>query len=141
VQYAALKDKADKQEPLPSFRIRGAKLTFNLDATYTVVQTQLTRNVVGLVPGSDPRLKDTYLVYGAHYDHMGFSLVDTPARGRAGETAAPAQAASIGSSSADDDGSGSVALLAIASVSAGPRPKRSIRLVWFTGEERGLGSR
>ena len=146
VQYAALKDKADKQEPLPSFRIRGAKLTFNLDATYTVVQTQLTRNVVGIVSGSDPKLKDTYLVYGAHYDHMGFSQVDTPARGRAGDTAAaPAPGGPVDRifNGADDDGSGSVALLAIAKAfQQGPRPKRSIRLVWFTGEERGLwGSR
>jgi hypothetical protein len=146
VKYAALKDKAAKQEPLPSFRIKGAKLTFNLDAKYTVVQAQLTRNVVGIVPGADSKLKDSCLVYGAHYDHMGYSQADTPARGRGGEPApAPAPGAPVDRifNGADDDGSGSVALLAIAKAfQQGSRPKRSIRFVWFTGEERGLwGSR
>src|SRR5262245_11795469 len=54
VKYAELKEKAAKQEPLPSFTLKGVKLTFNLDADYQVVRTQYTRNVVGVIEGSDP---------------------------------------------------------------------------------------
>ncbi len=72
VQYAELKEKAAKQEPLPPFALSGVKITFNVDADYTIVRTRLTHNVVGIVEGSDPKLKDTYVAYGAHYDHTGY---------------------------------------------------------------------
>src|SRR5439155_664259 len=81
VGYAELKEKAAQQEPLPRFALRNVKITFNLDADYKVVRTQLTRNVVGIVPGRDPALRDTYVAFGAHYDHVGYSegeVVDTP---------------------------------------------------------------
>ena len=71
VQYDELKRRADAQEPLPSFRLDGVKLTFNIDADYEVVRTQLTQNVVGIVEGTDPQLKNTYVAFGAHYDHVG----------------------------------------------------------------------
>ena len=72
LKYAELKEKAAKQEPLPPFALKGVKITFNVDADYTVVRTRLTHNVVGIVEGSDPKLKDTYVAYGAHYDHVGY---------------------------------------------------------------------
>jgi hypothetical protein len=139
VKYAELKDKASKQEPLPTFALGGVKLTFNLDADYTVVQTQLTRNVVAVIEGSDPRLKDTWVAFGAHYDHNGYQQGQPVAR--PGAPAPPADDRIF--NGADDDGSGSVALMAIArAFGAGPRPKRSLVFVWFAGEERGLwGSR
>ncbi|MGH9832411.1 MAG: hypothetical protein ACRD9Y_05295, partial [Blastocatellia bacterium] len=43
VKYAELKEKAAKQEPLPSFTLKGVKFTFNLDADYQIVRTQFTR--------------------------------------------------------------------------------------------------
>jgi hypothetical protein len=46
-------------------------IVFNVDVTYDVVRTQLTQNVVGVVEGSDSRLKNTYVAAGAHYDHVG----------------------------------------------------------------------
>jgi Peptidase family M28 len=73
VKYAELKEKAAKQEPLPSFTLKGVKLTFNLDADYQVVRTQFTRNVIGVIEGSDPQLKDTYVAFSAHYDHVGYA--------------------------------------------------------------------
>ena len=73
VKYAELKDKASKREDLPTFTLKGVKLTFNLDAEYRVVQTQYTRNVVGILEGSDPKLKDTYVTFGAHLDHVGYA--------------------------------------------------------------------
>ena len=78
VKYADLKAKAAAQEPLPAFALKGVKMTFNVDADYTVVRTQLTRNVVGIVPGTDPRLKDTYVAFGAHYDHTGYQEAAGP---------------------------------------------------------------
>ena len=47
------------------------KVTINVDNTFEVLSTQLTKNVVGMVEGSDPKLKDTYVMYGAHLDHVG----------------------------------------------------------------------
>jgi hypothetical protein len=149
VKYPELKDKAAKREPLPSFRLKNVKLTFELDADYEVVRTQLTRNVVGIVEGSDPRLKDSYVAFGAHYDHVGYAegeLAPGPngqrrlgAPGRVKEDTLDDRIWN----GADDDGSGTATLLGIAkAAAAGPRPKRSLVFVWHTGEERGLfGSR
>ncbi len=72
------------------------KITFNVDADYTVVRTRFTHNVVGIVEGSDPKLKDTYVLYGAHYDHVGYS--EGPAG--AGRGGAKRPAATIGSTTA-----------------------------------------
>ena len=140
VKYADLKQKAASQEPLPPVALKGVTLTINVDADYTVVRTRLTHNVVGIVEGSDPKLKDTYVLYGAHYDHVGYREGVVPA-GRGGQ--APAGGEDRISNGADDDGSGTVAIMAIARAFAqGPRPKRSMLFVWHAGEELGLlGSR
>lgn len=149
VKYAELKDKAAKQEPLPSFTLKGVKLTFNLDADYQVVRTQFTRNVVGVIEGSDPKLKDSYTLFSAHYDHVGY------AEGEIAQTQnGPQRQGAVGRvkqgaiedriwNGADDDGSGTVTLLGVAKAFAsGPKPKRSLMFLWFAGEERGLwGSR
>ena len=146
-----LKRKADAQEPLPSFRLDGVKLTFNLDADYEVVRTQLTQNVVAIVEGSDPRAEE-------HVRRVRGALRSRRLRGRRGrstsERPSPRSAPRRASSSrgaendriwngADDDGSGTVAMMALAKAFAeGPRPKRSLLFVWHAGEERGLlGSR
>jgi hypothetical protein len=149
VKYAELKEKAAKQEPLPSFTLKGVRLTFNLDTDYQVVRTQLTRNVIGVVVGSDPKLKNTCVTFSAHYDHVGYAEGEV-AQGQNG----PARQGAVGRvnpsaiddriwNGADDDGSGTATLLGIARAFAGgPRPKRSLMFLWFAGEERGLwGSR
>jgi Zn-dependent M28 family amino/carboxypeptidase len=102
------------------------KLTMNISVNR---ETQGTQNVVAVWEGSDPVLKDEYVALGAHYDHVG---IGTPQNGD-----------SI-YNGADDDGSGTTALLAIAEAlaKAPARPKRSILFVWHAGEEHGLwGSR
>ena len=135
VKYAELKEKAAKQEPLPPFLLSGVKITFNVDADYTIVRTRLTHNVVGIVEGSDPKLRDNYVAYGAHYDHTGYREGVVGA-GRGGQSANPEDRINNG---ADDDGSGTVAIMAIARAFAlGPRPKRSLLFVWHSGEEAGL---
>ncbi len=88
-----------------------------------------TQNVVAVFEGSDPVLKDEYVALGAHYDHVG---VGVPVNGDAIYNGA------------DDDGSGTTALLAMAEAlaHAPKRPKRSVLFVWHAGEEKGLwGSR
>ena len=84
------------------------------------------RNVAGLLRGSDPALAGTYVLVTAHYDGTGPRPGDTgPDRIWNG---------------ANDDGSGTTALLELASAFARlrPRPRRSIVLVAFFGEEKGL---
>lgn len=132
LKYAGLKAKAQQQEELPKFSLQGVSLTFNLDAGYQVVQTRFTRNVVGVVEGNDARLKDTYVAFGAHYDHVGYAQ-GVLANGVTDRI----------SNGADDDGSGTTTLIALARAFAlGPKTRRSAVFVWHAGEESGLyGSR
>jgi len=91
--------------------------------------TESTQNVVAVFEGSDPVLKNEYVALGAHYDHVGIG---------------PSVNGDSIYNGADDDGSGTTALLSIAEAlsKATVRPKRSILLVWHAGEEKGLwGSR
>jgi hypothetical protein len=152
--YVAVKASADKQEALPSPSLGTVSLTINVDNDYDVVQTRLTHNVVGRIDGSDPRLKDSYVLFGAHYDHIGYQQAP-PAQGRGGGGGGAAPGGCAGqqrdtpkpgdviNNGADDDGSGTVAVMALAHAFAtGPKPKRSLIFVWHTGEEAGLyGSR
>ena len=92
------------------------------------VKTENThsQNVVGIFEGSDPVLKNEYVAIGAHYDHVGtnpFAVGDDKIW-----------------NGADDDGSGTVAVMAMAEAFAkgAQRPKRSILFIWHAGEEKGL---
>ncbi len=83
------------------------------------------RNVIGVLPGSDPVLKDTYVLVTAHYDHIG-------------------EKANCGTpdciyNGANDDGSGTVSVIELASALSKlkTRPKRSIVFMTFFGEEKG----
>ena len=81
-------------------------------------------NVVGLWPGSDPEVKKEVIILSAHYDHVG---------ARGGEIW----------NGADDNGSGTSCLLEVAEALAEYGPmRRSVLLLWVSGEEKGLkGSR
>ena len=149
VKYAELKEAAAKRDPLPRVTLKGVKMTINVEADYQVVRTQRTNNVVGIIEGSDPKLKDTYVALGAHYDHTGYSEGAPPTGGRpggsgcTGQTQPDPRPGDTIYNGADDDGSGTVALMALARAFAtGQRPKRSLLFVWHAGEESGLlGSR
>jgi hypothetical protein len=87
------------------------------------------RNVIGVVRGSDPALRETCVLVTAHYDHLGIRAGGDGDRIFNG---------------ANDDGSGTVAVIELASAFARlkTRPKRSVVFMTFFGEERGLlGSR
>ena len=102
------------------------KLSLNLANRSEVIPTQ---NVVAVWEGGDPVLKNEYVAIGAHYDHVGIC--------------APNATDQI-CNGADDDGSGTTGMLAIAEAlaKAPTRPKRSVLFVWHCGEEKGLwGSR
>lgn len=90
-----------------------------------------TQNVVALLPGRDPVLRNQYVVIGAHFDHLGTSTdgaLDPDAR----------DAVRLG---ADDNASGTAAVLELARIFARSPARRSILLVNFSGEEQGtLGS-
>ena len=82
-----------------------------------------TYNVVGVVEGSDPVLKNEYVIYSAHYDHVGI--------GR------PVEGDSIYNGSRDN-AVGSVTVLSAAENIAKYPTKRSALFIFFTGEEKGL---
>jgi hypothetical protein len=137
------------------------------------------RNVVAVIPGSDPGLRGQYIAIGAHPDHVGMragggldhdslrtfnTIAQRIVEARTGQTPGspgsgltPAERASIRVNvdslrrirparldsvynGADDDGSGSMAVLELAESFArsGTKPRRSLLLVWHTGEEGGL---
>ena len=149
VKYAELKEKASKGEALPAFTLKNVRVTFNIDAKYQVVRTQYTHNVVGIIEGNDPKLKDTYVAFGAHYDHVGYAEGEPGQNANAPRGMRPPGRVTAGATNdrvwngADDDGSGTVTILGIAKAFAtGTKPKRSLVFVWHSGEERGLwGSR
>jgi hypothetical protein len=146
--YDTLRTTTEKQEPLPNVALSGVSITINVDAVYDVIQTRLTRNVVGIVEGSDASLRDSYVLLGAHYDHIGYEQFAFGDRANAiasctGQTRPAPRPGDIINNGADDDGSGTVALMALAKAfSRGQRVKRSVMFVWHTSEEGGLnGSR
>ena len=163
-------------KPLETARVGelGAPVMSHLE--FVERKTDWGRNVVGVVRGSDPKLRSQYVVIGAHNDHVGYrnGPVDhDSARAMAAarlrlqmasgdlRVLTPEQAASVRinldsirkvrparldsiNNGADDDGSGSMAILEIAeAIQLMPvKPKRSVVFVWHTAEESGMhGSR
>jgi Zn-dependent M28 family amino/carboxypeptidase len=87
-----------------------------------------SRNVAAILRGSDPQLKDSYVILSAHYDHVGLA--------ESGEDRI--------FNGANDDASGTASVLEVANALASlhPSPKRSVLFLLFCGEEKGLrGSR
>jgi hypothetical protein len=103
-------------------------LTLTVSLRDSVLLALTAPNTVGILEGSDPKLKQEYLIYSAHMDHIGIT---------------PGRPDSI-NNGADDDGSGTVGVVELAGAFSRPgaRPKRSIVFLTVSGEEKGLwGSR
>ena len=127
------------------------------------------RNVVAIIPGTDPVLKNQYVAFGAHSDHDGLrppavdhdslraynAIVRPGGAEDGGKQARPAQKDSIATlwdtlkkehevradsimNGADDDGTGSMALLELAEYFVKNPTRRSLLFVWHTAEEKGL---
>ena len=119
--------RAQNGDQVPAFDLN---LNKSVNITVTVKPDHpMTQNIVAVWEGGDPVLKNEYVALGAHYDHIGIC--------------APGTADPI-CNGADDDGSGTTALLSMAEAisHAKQKPKRSVLFVWHCGEEKGLwGSR
>ncbi len=91
-----------------------------VDAKYD--KYRKTMNIIGVIPGTDEKLKDEYVILGAHLDHVG----------KQGDT--------LYFPGANDNASGAAALIEIASAfkNANIQPKRSIVFILFSSEEAGL---
>ncbi len=111
-------------QPFKVTPVPGLHLT--VDLARTALQSVNAPNVVGILEGSDPQLKNEYLVFSAHMDHVGVGRPD--ARGD-----------SI-YNGADDDASGTTGVIELAKAFSQlwPRPKRSLIFLTVSGEERGL---
>lgn len=104
----------------PPTVLKGMTATIDIKAD---VEEKTSENVAGLLEGSDPVLKSEYLIFTAHYDHVGVSAVDGAIY-----------------HGADDDGSGTSTILELAEafVLNPLKPKRSILFMTVAGEEKGL---
>lgn len=112
----AVNEAAGKKQSLAP-KVLGASARIDLSMQQARTTTQ---NVAGILEGTDPQLKNEYVVFSAHYDHL-----KTGADGRIYP-------------GADDDGSGTTAVLAIAHAMSLNRPKRSVLVMFHAGEELGL---
>jgi hypothetical protein len=105
--------------------------TMTLHLPAAVPTAVRVRNVIGILRGSDPALRDTYVLVTAHYDHLGIKPDGKPGEDNI-------------FNGANDDGSGTVSVIELASALSAmkSRPKRSLVFMTFYGEEKGLlGSR
>ncbi len=109
---------------------KGEQRSFELDASikfeYEITaEEKPCKNVIAVVPGTDPVLKDEYIVVSAHLDHVGV--------GRAIKNDSIYNGAW-------DNASGSAGILSLVKIfeESPVKPKRSIMFIWFTGEEKGL---
>ena len=118
-------DLATLRESPPRNAIPLDGITMNVSAPFEVSE-HMPPNVVGMVRGSDPELRNEYIVYSAHFDHVGVGIPD-------------ASGDSI-YNGADDDASGTAVLLETAAAFAGldVPPARSVIFLAVSGEEKGL---
>ncbi len=107
----------DRRAKPDSFEVEGVRVAM---ASEVRKQDVAIHNIVGVLKGSDPLLADEYVVVGAHYDHVGVDV-----RGRIGF-------------GADDNASGTSALLEVIEALAASQPRRSILACAFASEEDGL---
>jgi Zn-dependent M28 family amino/carboxypeptidase len=108
---------------------KGTPYSFSFPCDITLQQEKLqsqtySTNIMAFIEGSDEALKEEIVVISAHYDHLGKRGTEVY-------------------NGADDNGSGSTALIELAEAyakakKAGEGPRRSVLLMWLTGEEKGL---
>lgn len=113
--------------PVPkdlAFLLAGRSISLSTDM---VRRRAPASNVVGILEGSDPQLRNEAIVIGAHYDHLG--------RGGEGSLAQKEGEVHHG---ADDNASGVAGMLELARLFSRERPRRTIVFIAFGGEEEGL---
>jgi hypothetical protein len=123
--YESILKSAAANEPLPTFPLAGE---LRVKGTFTTGTVEAP-NVVAILPGSDAKLKDEYVVFSSHLDHVG---IGRPVNGDSLYNGAM------------DNASGVASVLEVARLfrESGVKPKRSLIFVALTAEEKGeLGSR
>ncbi|MBI4320410.1 MAG: M20/M25/M40 family metallo-hydrolase [Chloroflexi bacterium] len=125
IAEALVPDLAARQESIdatltPAGSATGRSITMLINASFDPAAR--TENVLGAIPGTDPALRDEVAIVSAHYDHVGVDVTGQIFHG------------------ADDDASGTAAMMEIARVfsSAGFAPKRTLLFVGWAAEEEGL---
>jgi len=111
-----LVNKIEGYENITPFFVDDTEIEISIDFKEEKIESE---NVYGIMEGTDEDLKDEYIVIGAHYDHLGVLQ---------GETY----------NGADDNASGTAALLEIAEALTMEKLKRSVMVVFFTAEEGGI---
>jgi Zn-dependent M28 family amino/carboxypeptidase len=109
-----------------SFELKGIEASLDVQVERAQVRT---RNVVGFLEGSDPKLREEVLIIGGHFDHVGYGHYGSR-QGHRGKI----------HNGADDNASGTSAILELAEAFSRleTAPRRSILFLLFSGEERGL---
>ena len=115
---------ADVDAPLRATPLTGTRIDLNM--TRQVMRRASAPNVVAFLSGSDPELRNEYIVLSAHMDHIGVGAPN-------------AEGDSI-NNGADDDASGTAAIIELAQAYAGMEaaPRRSMIFLTVSGEEKGL---
>ncbi|MGE5682608.1 MAG: M20/M25/M40 family metallo-hydrolase [Bacillota bacterium] len=127
--YRKMLESIDKTLKPVSFEVSGKNMSFEINFDSRLLSTQ---NVAGLIEGTDPELKNELIVVGAHYDHVGFGYYGAMNKENKGKI----------HNGADDNASGTAALIEIAEAFSKNPGKRSVLFLAFTGEENGmLGSK
>jgi hypothetical protein len=125
-QRLRAKQPAGNENQATALPVHTVLITLSTDLVRREVEAA---NVVGILDGSDPTLKNEVVVIGAHYDHLG----------RGGEGSLAPREGEI-HHGADDNASGTAGVLELARIFSAqqPRPRRTIVFIAFSGEEEGL---
>ncbi len=122
-RYASLNLRAAHPGYLQKFVARPAAAAHSGDTA-----GKATQNVVAILRGSDPRYAGQYIVIGAHYDHLGHET----------QYAMDPEARNAIRNGADDNASGTAAVMQLARMLSISKPRRSVIFAAFSGEEAGL---
>jgi aminopeptidase YwaD len=120
-----LEKKINKERVPQSFVLPRVKISISVDIKPDVRQID---NVVGMVKGSDPKLNGEYFVAGAHFDHLGWGGTYSHYKGKI----------QMIHNGADDNASGTSAIIELASQIASKPLRRSLIFIAFNAEEEGL---
>lgn len=114
-----LQEKISQEKKSSSMELNNITVTFR---TYIEATNINSSNIIGFVEGSDPVMRNECVIYTAHFDHVGVNSNGEIFNG------------------ADDNASGSMALLEVAQafVNLKKKPLRSVVFAWVNGEEKGL---
>ena len=127
-----IKDQLNEMESSPksiSQELKNKKIELQIRYDNNLIPSE---NVVGFLEGSDPVLKNEFVVVGAHFDHVGLGYYGAMNKKDIGKI----------HNGADDNASGTAGMMELAEAFSKCKPKRSIVFIGFNAEEMGmLGSR